>query len=352
MTTIAAMPESFQRARRFAFVVYGTACLASLSGAGPAAAQAPMAPESTRPRVEQLLEQGIQKREAGRDAEALDMYKQAVALEPENPRALAHLGATYHALGRWVPAHTYLRKALEHAADPYIQRHRPELEDALTTVGDHIGFLEIHGAPPGAEALINGQLVATLPMNAPVPVTVGSYLLEVRLKDHYTLGRPITIAKRVLTREDVELSPHRAGAPALAAAAPAADPPPTALPPPVIEEPSSSMSWLPWTLGGLGAAAAVTSVVAWQRREHYAERWNDDGSCVGVGVSRAEMCGDHYDDGQTAETVMWVGAGAAGVFAGGAILSALLLSSGGEERPVAGLHCLPGFGGAQCFGTF
>jgi tetratricopeptide (TPR) repeat protein len=325
------------------------ACLSSLSLSEVAWAQAPASSESPRARVEQLLEQGIQKREAGRDAEALDLYKQAVALEPENPRALAHLGATYHALGRWVPAHTYLTQALGYKEDSYIQRHRPELEEALATVGDHIGFLEIYGAPPGAEALINGQLVATLPMRAPVPFTVGSYLLEVRLKDHYTLGRPITIAKRVLTREDVELSPHGAGvrAPAAAVAGPAG----TALPP-VVEERSSSLSWLPWTLGGLGAAAAITSVVAWQRREYYAERWNDDEACVGVGLSREELCGDDYDKGQTAETVMYISATAAGVFAGGAILSAILISSGDEEGPVAGVKCLPGFGGAQCFGTF
>jgi tetratricopeptide (TPR) repeat protein len=344
------MLESLPGARRLLSVLCCTAF--SLSFAPVAAAQAPASTEGARSRVEALLEQGIQKREAGQDAEALDLYKQAVALEPENPRAVAHLGATFHALGRWVPAHTYLTQALGYTEDPYIQRHRSELEEALGTVGDHIGFLEIYGAPPGAEALINGQLVATLPMRAPVPFTVGSYLLEVRLKDHYTLGRPITIAKRVLTREDVALSPHGAGVrapaePAALAAAPAG----TELPP-VVEEQSSSLSWLPWTLGGLGAAAAVTSVVAWQRREYYAERWNDDEACVGVGLSRDELCGDDYDKGQTAQTVMWVSATAAGVFAGGAILSAILISSGGKEGPVAAVRCLPGFGGAQCFGTF
>ena len=325
-----------------------TVYLSSVLWGSTAAAQEPAAAEGSHSRVEQLLAQGIQRREAGRDAEALDLYKQAVALEPENPRALAHLGATYHALGRWVPAHTYLNRALEYKDDPYIQRHRAELEDALNTVGDHVGFLEIHGAPDGAEALVNGQLVATLPMSAPVPVTVGSYLLEVRLAHHYTLGRPITITKRVLTREDVELSPHGAGGPPASAALAAPAPAPRTAP-----EESSSLTWLPWTLGGLGAAAAITSVVAWQRREYYADRWNDDAACVGVGLSREELCGEDYDKGQTANTVMWVSGISAGVFAGGAVLSAILISSDdNDEQPVAKVRCLPGFGGAQCFGTF
>jgi tetratricopeptide (TPR) repeat protein len=342
------MSESLNHVRVLLVAICSAVWLLSTTFISVASAQ-PATVDNTRARVEQLLAQGIQRREAGRDAEALDAYKQAVALEPENPRALAHLGATYHALGRWVPAHTYLAQALGYRDDPYIQRHHGELEDALSTVGDHIGFLEVYGAPPGAEALINGQLVATLPMNAPAPITVGSYLLEVRLKDHYTLGRPITIAKRGLTREEVELTPHRGGgAVAAAAVAPAQV---NAAPQPALDQ-GSSMAWLPWTLGGLSAAAAITSVVAWERREHYANRWNDDAACVGVGASREERCGAEYDRGQRAETVVWVSASAAGVLAAGAVISALLISPDEKEQPVATLKCLPGFGGAQCFGTF
>ncbi len=331
-------------ARTLMLVVCGAAWL--LCASPDARAQSPdSASADSRARVDQLLAQGIASREAGRDAEALEFYRQAVALQPENPRALAHLAATYQALGRWVPAHNHLLQALQYREDPYIQRHRAELEEALATVDDHIGFLEVYGAPAGAEALINGQLVAELPMSAPVPVTVGSYLLEVRLQDHYTLGRPITISKRGLTREEVELSPHRSGATLVAAAPKSSEAPQDAA------EAGSSLSWLPWTLGGLSVAAAVTSVIAWDRREYYADRWNDDEACVGVGVSRQEQCGDELEKGQNAETVMWISAGAAGVFAAGAVISAVLLSSG-EEKPVASLRCAPGLWGAQCFGTF
>lgn len=296
--------------------------------------------------VEELLRRGIQSREAGKDAEALALYRRAVAIEPENPRVLAHLGATYHALGRWVLAHEYLSRALRYGDDPYIERHRAQLSEALDTVGNHVGLLEVYGAPPGAEVLVNGQLVAVLPMSEPVPVTVGSYLLEVRLADHYTLGRPISIAKRALTREQVELAPHPAGRAALA---------PAAAPGVVGQEPPSSggAGWLPWTLGGLSAAAAVTGVVAWERREHHAERWNDDAACLGVGISREERCGGELDSGQRAETILVVSGIAAGAFAAGAVLSAWLLPGGGDEAESAGsVQCSPGLLGAQCKATF
>jgi tetratricopeptide (TPR) repeat protein len=296
--------------------------------------------------VDELVASAIQSREAGRDAEALELYRRASTLEPDNARVLAHLGATYQALGRWVLAHTYLSRALEHRDDAYIQRHRTELEEALGVVGEHIGFLEVYGAPDGAEALINGQLVATLPMTGPIPVIVGSYLLEIRFKGHYTLGRPINVSQRVLTREEVQLTPHgprgaAAGEPARPASAVAAAEPRAS---------SGGPSWVPWTLGGLSAAAAVTGIIAYSRREYYADRWNDDAACLGVGISRNELCGDELDRGKQAETVLWVSGVAAGVFATGAVLTAILFSD--DEPEQVGFRCAPGLGGASCSGSF
>jgi hypothetical protein len=326
--------------------------LSSIPVAGNADAQAPSnsSADGARARVDELMARGIQSREAGHDTEALDFYRQALAIEPENPRVLAHLGATYHALGRWVSAHTYLAQALQYVGDSYIQRHRGELEEAMSTVADHIGFLEVYGAPAGAEALLNGQLVAGLPMSAPVPVVVGSYLLEVRLKGHYTLGRPIAIGKRVLTREEVELAPHAAEASSGTAPALGATTGPVARDAADAPAPSGT-NWWPWAFGGLSVAAVATSVVAWERREHYAERWNDDDACLGVGVSRQQRCGADLERGQRAETVLWMSGAAAGLFAAGAVLS-VFLSSPDESVQSGSVRCAPGVGGAACFGSF
>lgn len=339
------MPRSLGGSAR---ILLSCSLLAAMPGISTATAfaQEPArqpAPNDTRNRVDELLARGIKSREAGHDTEALEVFRQASALDPANPRVLAHLGATYHALGRWVSAYTYLSQALAQKDDPYIQRHRSELEEALSTVGERIGFLEVYGAPDGAEALINGQLVATLPMAGPIPVIVGSYLLEVRFKGHYTLGRPITVSQRVLTREEVELAPHRAG-PAPADGTPARQ---TGVDAGVS---SGGANWVPWVLGGLSAAATATSLIAWQRREYYADRWNDDEACLGVGVTREERCGAERSHGETAETVLWVSGVAAGVFAAGAVLTAIWSSD--DEPEQVGFRCLPGLGGASCSGTF
>src|SRR6185436_12687959 len=107
-----------------------------LLGGAPAFAQSA---EDARARAEQLLREGMQRREEGRDADALQLYRQALELQPENARALAHLGVTYQALGRWVPAQKYLREALSRTQDAYIARHQSELTNALSVVAGHLG---------------------------------------------------------------------------------------------------------------------------------------------------------------------------------------------------------------------
>jgi hypothetical protein len=213
--------------------------------------------DEARSRVEALLRQGMQRREAGRDAEALEYYRQALELQPENARTLAHLGATYQALGRWVPAQNYLRQALSHTGDAYIERHETELSEALAVVSEHLGQLEVYGGPPGAEVLLNGQPVAKLPMAEPLSVTVGSYLLEVQAPGHYTLGRPINVQPRLLTREEVGLAPHRAGGGRVQSGrGPVSEDAPVAQRPrELATDGSGGPRWLPWVLGGAALAS-------------------------------------------------------------------------------------------------
>jgi hypothetical protein len=220
-----------------------------------------------------------------------------------------------------VSADTHLRRALEHTADPYIERHR--------------------------EAL-------------PIRATVGDYLLEVKMPGHYPTSRPVSIKSRTLVREDVQLASAGARSSEAFAAGPASSSGGAsssgASPSEDGSSPGSAKSqWLTWTLGGLGGAAAITAVTALIVRNDSARHWNDDERCLNVpGMTRQDLCGDERDSAKTAENVALIG-GTAAVFLGaGALLSSFMANR--TERPEASLGFLGGCTltpeGASCHGSF
>lgn len=307
--------------------------------------------------LEALLERGIALRREGKDAEALEVFRRAVQVDPESARAQAQLGVTNQALGRWVQADTYLAEALSHTQDPYIARYRDALERAHQVVQDHIGTLQVDGGPAGATVALNGRVVGTLPVREPLKVAVGSYLLEVSLQDHYSVTRPVSVNKRMLTRETVELVPFGAGAaPAVAAGATGGDGVAlgggSARDSAERDSGGSVPRWLPWALGGASAASAVVATWGWVEREDNARRWNDDRRCLNiVNVSRETLCGDVRESGERAQTIAIVSSGAAVAFAAGAIWAALA-GEPESEREVGLTACSLGHQGLACSGRF
>jgi tetratricopeptide (TPR) repeat protein len=316
------------------------------------------APSANAARAEELLAQGIELRRDGKDAEALALFRQAADLDPESARAQAHLGVTNQALGRWLSADTYLSEALKHPGDPYIERHRAALEKAQEMVRDHIGSLAVDGGPAGADVSLNGRAIGRLPLTTQ-PVAVGSYLMEVSLTGHYSVSRPISVAKRALTRETVELVPYAKGEAAalgarrLSESAGAATLGAPAGAPGEDRFEKSFPSWVPWTLGGASAASAVAASVFWAKREEHAKRWNDNAVCRNqVGVTRENLCGDERDSGEQAQTLAFVSGGLAAAFAAGAIWTALAGHSTSEPASAGLEACGLSSNGVDCFGRF
>jgi len=299
------------------------------------------------PEVEKLVAHGIELRNDGKDAEALKTFRKAAEIDPDSVRVQLHLATVYQALGNWLMADEYLSLALRRENHPYVSRHRKALEEAQRVINANIGRLEVEGEPAGAEVRLNGHLVGTLPLAEPVRVTVGQYMLEVRLDGHYTARRPIVITGRALVRESVNLealapedraAQKSAGAVLRPAAGDTADT-------------SASRPWLTWTLVGLGGAAAVTTVAALISREAHAANWNDE-SCLEVERTREEVCGSEREKAETAGTVAVVGAVATGLFAAGALANVFVFAPSAAPGGVGVSGCALGIEGVSCFGSF
>src|SRR5262249_720649 len=99
--------------------------------------------------AERAIKNGVALRAQGKHAEALEEFKKAYGIAP-TPRALAQIGLAEQALGRWLEAEEHVSKAMESASDPWIKSKTGPLKDALETIREHLGDLEIEG-PDGAD---------------------------------------------------------------------------------------------------------------------------------------------------------------------------------------------------------
>jgi hypothetical protein len=321
--------------------------MAAVPGAlhGEAAAQSSGRAEN--PEADKFVAEGIELRARGKDTEALRAFQKAAEIDPDSVRVQIHLATVYQALGNWLRADDYLSMALARQNHPYVNRHRQTLEDAKRVIDANIGRLEVEGEPAGAEVRLNGRLVGTLPLAAPIRSTVGSFLLEVRHEGHYTAQRPITITGGGLVRESVQLEPLPADAAFSggAGASPASGN--------ISDVDDGGAPWLTWTFVGAAGIAGATTIGALVFREMHAGRWNDNTRCLEVERTRAEVCGDERDKANTAETVAVVGGALTGAFALGAVLNALgVFGSDAPPAEVGFRGCNLGIAGASCFGTF
>src|SRR5688572_4302718 len=170
-------------------------------------AQAQSSGRAENPEADKFVAEGIELRARGKDTEALRAFQKAAEIDPDSVRVQIHLATVYQALGNWLLADEYLSMALSRQNHPYVNRHRQTLEDAKRVIDANIGRLEVEGEPVGAEVRLNGRLVGTLPLAAPIRTTIGSYRFEVRRSGHYSVERPIVITGGGLVRETVRLEP-------------------------------------------------------------------------------------------------------------------------------------------------
>ena len=254
-------------------------------------------------------------------------------------------------------ADEYLKKAMSHGDDPYYQKYKAEIEEVRLATAQRVGHFRAIGEPDGAEVVLNGQVVGTLPMETPKTLEAGTYIMEVSKPGFFRLRRPISVGGGVLTRESVELNERAPGSvdpadPASAAAA---------------AEPKSywASSAFTWTLAGIGAAAGVTSGISFYLREQAIEHWNDDDRCLSSenpDVPRQDICSDVRNDIDTAEQVGII-TGVIGIAFAGAALTHWIATGGDSEpgmdtaerrerRSAGHVMCSPGLMNVVCSGTF
>lgn len=157
--------------------------------------------------LDEALDRGVDLREAGRDEDALAVFRDAWS-RWRSARARAQMGLAEHALGRWGAAEDHLRASLG-ASDPWVQRNRDPLRRALAEASSHMATLDVTGTPPGAEVEVNGSRVGALPLAAPVRVAEGAVRVTVRAPGYGAAVRRLDVLAGASAHTQVTLTPAR-----------------------------------------------------------------------------------------------------------------------------------------------
>lgn len=290
--------------------------------------------------AEALITKGIELREQHKDDEALAVFKEALAKAP-SPRARAQVALAEQALGLWVLAESDLANALSVPADPWIAKNKAALEGALAIVRRHLGSLDVRGQE-GAEVVLDGVPLATLPLREPLRVEAGRRVLEIRAKGYYSTTRTLEVPAGGIARETVTL----------VVVPPDADPNAKPGGDRVLADPDPGRTQrvLGWTLAGTGVALGITGTVAILVRKGIVDDYNT--VCPGLGVSQPAECDEKIDSARTWLTVSIITYVAGGIFlAGGGILVATAPRAQ-TPPPAAAFGCSPSLGGLVCAGRF
>jgi hypothetical protein len=268
--------------------------------------------------VDAMLHEGVDLRRQGRDDDARAVFEHALerAQESRSDRvaiAEAQLGLAEQAVGRWAPAERHVREALT-LADPWIQRNRPDLEEALRTIREHLGSLQVLGSPNGAEVTADGQEIGTLPMAQPMYVPAGVSIVEVHAEGYYPSVRRVAISPGNLAHETFELH-RRDGA-----------------------RPSGSSNAMAWVIGGAigGGVFGLMGVISLGIREGNVSGYNGDPLCPGTAaMSQPSGCSSRINAANAATGFAAVGLAGFGV--GAAVVIGGLIVQGTRGSSSASL---------------
>ncbi len=155
--------------------------------------------------VEADLARGVALRRQGQDQAALEVFQSAWR-RSRAPRALAQVALAEQALGHWVDAEEHLVEALEGSGDAWVRSHLAVLQSALAEIRQHVGRLDVSGEPAGAEVVVDGRVLATLPLARPLRVLTGSVTFTVRRDGYVPLTRTVQVGASYPLREPVTLA--------------------------------------------------------------------------------------------------------------------------------------------------
>lgn len=139
---------------------------------------------------------------------AIVEFEAAYATSP-NFSVLFNLGQAYGAAGHAVEASHNLEKYLELGGSGIAPDQREKVRRLIVYYRRRVGRLELHVAPDGATAMLDGKELGRAPFTVPIEVTAGLHGLSLSFPGYESVQTSILIAGQQTTLSNVELSRHQ-----------------------------------------------------------------------------------------------------------------------------------------------
>lgn len=313
------------------FVVAAVSLLGCISAWPASAWAAPAKPTDER---SVLLEEGRRQRRAGDEAAALRAFRRAHALAP-SPESFALMAAAECNLNRPVEAEPHLIAALGATGDPWITRHRAELEKLLALVKSLLGWVEITGSPVGAEVEVAGRAVGRLPLAGPLRVPAGATNVRVAAEGHEVVRRDVDISADETAPTRIRIDLPRRPVEAVRPTAPTATATTSAastLASPASDHAGGGHRMAGFVVAGGAVALAATGVAALLVRQSSANAFNEARDPISkmpqcnraLSDAGGGPCQRHLDRGASARVAAYAAFAGAGL---AAVISGILLSA-------------------------
>ena len=317
-----------------------------------------------------LVDHGLNEREAGHDAQALDLFLRAYAIDPA-PRTLAQIALAEQAMGQWLPAFRDISAALNNTTDSWISSRRRVLTQARQELAPHIGYVKVSAARAGLHVFVNGDDCGALPLVNPIPAETGRAEIELRDGNEVLARAAGSVVAQQTLELVIDVAPGVstvANPPEIRAVAePTVDTPANivvddsnlhhaARIPTEESHPTSTRHVLAYTALGVAGAALVAGVVLHVVQQNAVSTANKDCSDANcMDPMHGPPTTDYINASKTAQSLIaptFASYLTAGVL--GATGLGLLIIHPSAESPNTSLACNPSLGavGVVCAGTF
>ena len=198
--------------RRAQTILLAAAFFCCATMAAPAVSQQTPATPPTQSKnaaaatADALIRAALELRRKGNDAAALDKLLRALKLDP-TPRAKAQVAMAQQALGHWLEAEKYMLQALATPQDRWISSRLEVLRNALATVREKLGLLQVAGVPDGATIYVAGAKVGEAPLKRSIRVVAGTIAIRVEAPGHRTHLGTVEVEPGLLNRHLVTMIP-------------------------------------------------------------------------------------------------------------------------------------------------